>query len=136
MLRSSISSGSTFEAVAGYARAAVVEFDSYAEVFVSGCTGFDYATMTISDDAAEQARRCFRNIEDALRKAGGDLSHLVRVRYYLTDGADFEGLAPIFGVYCGAAKPAATALVCGLVDPRMRIEIEVDARIPRDPKTA
>lgn len=136
MFRSSISSGSTFEAVAGYARAAVVEFDTHAEVFVSGCTGFDYAGMTISDDVAEQARQCFRNIADALGKAGGDLSHLVRVRYYLTDAADFEVLAPIFGESCGAAKPAATALVCGLVDPRMKIEIEVDARIPRGDETA
>eukprot|EP01042_Synura_sphagnicola_P016476 gene16476-20845_t len=67
----SISSGSTFETRAGYSRAAVVEFDSYAEVFVSGCTGFDYAAMTISDDVAEQARQCFRNIEAALEKAGG-----------------------------------------------------------------
>ena len=132
MLRASISSGSTFETLAGYARAAVVEFDTYAEVFVSGCTGFDYASMTISDDVAAQARQCFHNIADALGKAGGDLSHLVRVRYYLTDGADFETLAPIFGEFCGAAKPAATALVCGLVDVRMKIEIEVDARIPRN----
>jgi enamine deaminase RidA (YjgF/YER057c/UK114 family) len=131
MLRSSISSGSTFETLAGYSRAVVVEFDSYAEVFVSGCTGFDYTAMTISDDVAEQTRQCFRNIEAALEKAGGDLSHLVRIRYYLTNGADFEPLAPIFGEYCAKAKPAATALVCGLVDARMKIEIEVDARVPR-----
>jgi len=131
MLRSNISSGSSFETLAGYSRAAVVEFDTWAEVFVSGCTGFDYATMTISDDVEAQARQCFVNIAAALEKAGGDLGHLVRVRYYLTDGADFEKVAPIFGEFCRAAGPAATALVCGLVDARMKIEIEADARIPR-----
>ena len=131
MLRSSISSGSTFEDLAGYSRAAVVEFDTYAEVFVSGCTGFDYASMTIEDDVAAQTRQCFAHIEAALEKAGGDLSHMVRIRYYLTDAADFAQVAPIFGDYCKAARPAATALICGLIDPAMKIEIEVDARIPR-----
>ncbi len=131
MLRTAISSGSTFEELAGYSRATVVEFDTYAEVFVSGCTGFDYASMTISDDISEQTRQCFLNIEAALKQAGGDLSHLVRVRYYLTDGAYFAKVAPIFGEFCKPARPAATALVCGLVDPAMKIEIEVDARIPR-----
>jgi enamine deaminase RidA (YjgF/YER057c/UK114 family) len=131
MFRSSISSGSTFETLAGYSRAVVVEFDTYAEVFVSGCTGFDYAAMTISDDVAAQARQAFRNIEAALAQAGGDLGHMVRIRYYLTNAADFEPLAPVFGAYCAKARPAATALVCGLVDPRMKIEIEVDARVPR-----
>ena len=131
MLRSSISSGSTFEDLAGYARAAVVEFDAHAEVFVSGCTGFDYATMTIADDVEAQTRQCFVNIAAALEKAGGDLSHMVRIRYYLTEAADFAKVAPIFGEHCRAARPAATALICGLIDPAMKIEIEVDARIPR-----
>jgi len=131
MLRTTYSTGSTFEKLAGYSRATVVEFDTYAEVFVSGCTGFDYSTMTIADDVAEQTRRCFLNIAEALEQAGGDLSHMVRVRYYLTDASYFGEVAYIFGEFCAAAQPAATALVCGLVDPRMKIEIEVDARIPR-----
>jgi enamine deaminase RidA (YjgF/YER057c/UK114 family) len=78
MFRCSISSGSSFEAIAGYARAAVVEFDTHAEY--SSPAAPASASMTISDDAAEQARQCFRNIADALGKPGGDLSHLVRVR--------------------------------------------------------
>ena len=131
MLRTHISSGSTFEALAGYARAAVVEFDTHAEVFVSGCTGFDYATMTLPEDLLAQTHQCFANIETALKAAGGDLSHMVRIRYYLTDPTCFAEVAPIFGDYCRAARPAATALVCGLIDPAMKIEIEVDARIPR-----
>lgn len=126
-----ISSGSAFEAVAGYSRALVVEHGTHAEVFVSGCTGFDYANMTISDDASAQARQCFVNIALALKQAGGELSHITRVRYYFTDGADWDVLAPVFGEFLSEVRPAATALVCGLVDPRMKIEIEVDARLPR-----
>ena len=131
MHRTSISSGSSFEKIMGYARAAVVEFDTYAEVFVSGCTGFDYASMTIKDDIESQTRQCFANIAAALAKAGGDLGHVVRVRYYITDVSYFEPMAPICGEIFGDNRPAATALVCGLVDAAMKIEIEVDARIPR-----
>lgn len=119
-----ISSGSSFEAVAGYSRA-VVEGDY---VHVSGTTGFDYATMRIEDDPLAQCRQCFRNIAAALSQANCTLDDVVRVRYYLTDVRDFERLAPIFGEYFAAARPAATAIVCGLVDPRMKIEIEVTAR--------
>jgi enamine deaminase RidA (YjgF/YER057c/UK114 family) len=126
-----ISSGSAFEALAGYSRAVVVEHGGYAEAFVSGCSGFDYAAMTISDDVLVQARQCFVNIAAALAEAGGDLRHVVRVRYYLPDGADWERVAPVFGQALGEARPAATCLVCGLVDPAMKIAIEVDARIPR-----
>jgi reactive intermediate/imine deaminase len=121
-----ISSGSAFEAVAGYSRA-VVEGDY---VHVAGTTGFDYSAMTIVDDAAAQAHQCFRNIAAALGQAGCTLDDVVRVRYYLADAAAFETLAPIFGEYFQRARPAATAIVCGLVDPRMRIEIEVTARRP------
>ena len=126
-----ISSGSSFETVAGYSRALVLEHATHAEVFVSGCTGFDYATMTISEDVRDQTRQCFVNIALALKQAGGDLSHITRVRYYLTDVAYWEVVAPIFGESLSQIRPAATALVCGLVDPLMKIEIEVDARIPR-----
>lgn len=119
-----ISSGSSFEAVAGYSRA-VVEGDY---VHVSGTTGFDYANMTIDADPAAQTRQCFRNIGAALEQAGCSLDDVVRVRYFLVDAALFEQLAPIFGEHLGKARPAATALVCGLVDARMKIEIEVTAR--------
>ena len=121
-----ISSGSSFEAVAGYSRA-VVDGDY---VHVSGTTGFDYARMTIDADIVEQTHQCFRNIAAALREAGCSLDDVIRVRYYLTDAAAFERLAPIFGEYFARARPAATAIVCGLVDARMRIEIELTARSP------
>jgi enamine deaminase RidA (YjgF/YER057c/UK114 family) len=125
--RRRITSGSTFEALAGYSRA-LVDGD---DVFVSGTTGFDYATMTIDDDPVVQARQCFANIAAALAEAGCTLDDVVRVHYLLTEAALFEPLAPVFGEHLGTARPAATATVVGLVDPRMRIEIEVTARVPR-----
>ena len=124
MSRRLISSGSAFEALAGYSRA-VVDGD---DVFVSGTTGFDYATMTIADDPVAQTHQCMRNIAQALGKAGCGLDDVVRVRYLLADAALFEPLAPIFGEYFARARPAATAMVVGLVDARMKIEIEVTAR--------
>jgi enamine deaminase RidA (YjgF/YER057c/UK114 family) len=131
MKTSRISSGSSFEAVAGYSRALVVEHDGYAEVLISGVTGFNYATMTIEDDQAAQTRQCFATIASVLAQAGGTLKDVVRVRYLLTDPGQFDALGPIFGEFLGEARPAATALVCGLVDSRMKLEIEIDARIAR-----
>ncbi|MGH6623926.1 MAG: RidA family protein [Burkholderiaceae bacterium] len=119
-----ISSGSTFEAVAGYSRA-VVEGDY---VHVSGTTGFDYTAMSIEPDALAQTRQCLKNIAAALAQADCSFDDVVRVNYYLTSAADFERLAPLFGEAFKVARPAATAIVCGLVDARMKIEIEVTAR--------
>ncbi|MBX3589706.1 MAG: RidA family protein [Burkholderiaceae bacterium] len=125
MTRRRISSGSSFEALAGYSRA-IVDGDT---VHVSGTTGFDYASMTIADDPVEQTHQCFRNIAQALGEAGASLDDVVRVRYLLVDPALFERLAPVFGEYLRAARPAATAMIVGLVDPRMKIEIEVTAKL-------
>ncbi|NBE95798.1 RidA family protein [Nonomuraea sp. KC401] len=122
--RRTILSGSTFEERIGYARA-VVDGD---RVHVSGTTGYDYATMTISDDVVEQAAQCLRNIGDALAEAGCTFRDVVRVRYLLPDRADFEPCRPVLRECFGEVRPAATMLVCGLADPRMKIEIEVDAR--------
>jgi enamine deaminase RidA (YjgF/YER057c/UK114 family) len=128
MTRRLISSGSDFEKVAGYSRAVVD--DQY--VHVAGTTGFDYSAMTIDPDPLVQCRQCFRNIALALEQAGCTLDDVVRVNYYLTEAAVFERVAPIFGEYFARARPAATAIVCGLVDPRMAIEIEVTARRPQN----
>jgi enamine deaminase RidA (YjgF/YER057c/UK114 family) len=122
-----ITSGSTFETLAGYSRA-IVDGDY---VHVSGTTGFDYAAMTIEDDVIAQTHQCFANIAAALKEAGVSLDDVVRTRYLLVDAADFERVAPLFGRYFAKARPAATALVVGLVDARMKIEIEVTARLPR-----
>jgi enamine deaminase RidA (YjgF/YER057c/UK114 family) len=122
--RKLISSGSTFEEQIGYSRA-VVDGEW---VFVSGTTGFDYPTMTISPDLVEQATQCLRNIEAALAEAGATIGDVVRVRYLLPDRTEFEPCWPVLRHYFGDVRPAATMLQCGLSDPRMRIEIEVTAR--------
>jgi enamine deaminase RidA (YjgF/YER057c/UK114 family) len=118
-----ISSGSSFERDIGYSRA-VVQGDW---VFVSGTTGFDYSTMTISDDVAEQTERCLRNIQAALQQAGGDLRDVVRVTYILPNGNDFPRCWPVLRQFFGDVRPAATMISAGLADPRMKIEIEVTA---------
>lgn len=123
-MRRLISSGSPFETAAGYSRA-VVDGEW---LLVAGTTGFDYARMTIAEDPAEQARQALRNIAAVLAEAGAGLADVVRVRYYLPDLVDWPKITPVLGEVFGAIRPAATALVCGLVDPRMKIEIEVTAR--------
>ena len=123
-MRRLISSGSPFEAEAGYSRA-VVDGEW---VFVAGTTGFDYAAMTIADDPAEQTRQALRNIEWALGEAGASLADVVRVKYYVPDAADWPRIVPVLGKAFGSIRPASTALICGLVDPCMKIEIEVTAR--------
>lgn len=124
MTRQLISSGSAFEKEACYSRA-VLDGDF---VFVSGTTGFDYATMTISDDVTEQTRQTFRNIEAALQKAGSSLKDAVRVTYYMVNVSDWPSIYPVFKEFLAESRPASSALVCGLIDPRMKIEIEITAR--------
>ena len=123
MARQRISSGSTFEEQIGYSRA-VVAGDW---VFVSGTTGFDYATMTIADGVVEQAEQCLRNIASALEQAGAGIDEVVRVTYVLPDGGDFEACWPVLRKYFGNVRPAAMMISAGLADPRMKIEIEVTA---------
>ena len=119
-----ISSGSAFEKVAGYSRAVVDD----GWIFVAGTTGFDYARMAISDDVAEQVHQTFRNIASALDQAGASLADVVRANYVVADVADWPVIAPILGQYFGDIRPASMAIVAGLTDPRMKIEIEVTAR--------
>lgn len=123
-VRRLISSGSTFERDIGYSRA-VVEGDW---IFVSGTTGFDYETMTISENVVEQAERCLLNIEKALSEAGSGIADVVRVRYILPKLEDFEPCWPVLRGRFGQVRPAATMISAGLSDPRMKIEIEVTAR--------
>lgn len=125
MPRHFITSGSGFEEAGGYSRV-VVDGDT---AWVAGTTGFDYAAMTITDDVAGQVEQTFRNISDALAKAGFALDDVVRATHYLTDAADWPVCQPIVKRWLGSARPASTMLVvAGLVDPRMKIEIEVTAK--------
>jgi len=119
-----ISSGSPFEAIAGYSRA-VVDGDF---IFVSGTTGYDYAAMNLPDSLVDQTHGCFRNIAGVLAEAGGSLADVVRVRYIITNPDYAAAVMPIFGQYFGEVRPAATLIVAGLLQPEMKIEIEVTAR--------
>ena len=97
-------------------------------MFVSGTTGFDYATMSISDSLPQQTEQCLKNIESALREAGSSLKDVVRVTYVLPNGAGFEQCWPVLRRVFGVVRPAAMMISAGLADPRMKIEIEVTAQ--------
>jgi enamine deaminase RidA (YjgF/YER057c/UK114 family) len=125
MTRRLIGSGSTFEAEIGYSRA-VIDGDW---IFVSGTTGFDYATMSLAEGVVAQAEKALQNIEAALREAGASLADVVRVTYILPDAEEFPACWPVLRQYFGDVRPAATMISAGLVDKRLRIEIEVTARI-------
>ena len=118
-----ISSGSTFEAEIGYSRAVVVG----PWIFVSGTTGFDYKSMTISNDIAEQTEQCLRNIQAALAEAGASLRDVVRANYVVPNAEEFPQCWPVLRKYFGDVRPAATMISAGLADPRIKIEIEVTA---------
>jgi enamine deaminase RidA (YjgF/YER057c/UK114 family) len=127
-MRRRIASGSAYEELIGYSRA-VVDADGW--VFVSGCTGVDPTTMTLGDGVEAQCAAALATISAALVAAGARFDDVVRVRYILPDAAEFEACWPQLRAAFGTSRPAATMIVAGLIDPKMRIEIEVTARIAR-----
>lgn len=130
--RRRVSQGSPFEEAIGYSRAVV----DGPWAFVSGTTGYDYATMTIAPDVTAQCRQALANIEAALGEAGMTLDDVVRVRYYLVDREDWPACWPLVREAFGVARPAATMLVCGLQEDTMRIEIEATAYAPDRPSSS
>lgn len=118
-----ISTGSPFEKALGYSRA-IVKGDW---CFVSGVTGYDYATMTMPENVADQARNCFATIFKVLDEAGFTADDIVRVQYTLTDAALMAGVTPALGEAMGDIRPAATIVIAGLIKPEMLIEVEVTA---------
>ena len=126
MARQTISTGSTFEEEIGYSRA-VIEGNF---IFVSGTTGFDYKTMTIADDIVAQTEQCLRNISQTLEQVGASLNDVVRVTYLVPNPAEFRACWPSLRKAFVQARPAATMMSVGLLDPRMKIEIEVTAVRP------
>jgi enamine deaminase RidA (YjgF/YER057c/UK114 family) len=123
--RQRISSGSVFEERIGYSRA-VRDGDW---VFVSGTAGFDYKTGTISEDAAQQTEKIFETLQHVLGQAGVTLADLVRVRIWVSEQQYWAPVTEVVGKYLRPARPAATGLVSGMVDPRMKVEIEVTAKV-------
>ena len=118
-----ISTGSPFEKTMGYSRAVV----KGNWCFVSGVTGYDYATMEMPGDIADQARNCFATIGRVLEEAGFAMVDIVRVQYTVTDAALVEALVPVLGEALGDVRPAATMVIAGLIRPEMKVEVEVTA---------
>jgi len=107
----------------GYSRAVV----KGGWCFVSGVTGYDYATMAMPEGIAEQARNCFATIAGVLEQAGFEMADIVRVQYTVTDAALVDAAVPVLGAVLGEIRPAATMVIAGLIRPEMLIEIEVTA---------
>lgn len=118
-----ISTGSPFEATMGYSRAVV----KGGWCFVSGVTGYDYATMTMPDSALAQTENCFATIARVLDQAGFTMEDIVRVQYTVTDAALVEQILPALGAALGEIRPAATMVIAGLIRPEMKVEVEVTA---------
>ena len=126
MTRRLISTGSPFETRFGYSRA-VVDGDF---IFVSGTTGYDYATMIMPEDAGAQTRNIFATISAALAEAGGSLADIVRAHYFVTDRAFCEPVLAVCGEMLGHVRPASGIyVVAALLKPEMKVEIEVTARL-------
>ena len=120
-----ISTGSPFEEKIGYSRAVVAD----GWVFVAGTTGYDYETMTMPEDVADQCRNTLNTIGKALEEAGSSLDDVVRVNYILPNGEDFEKCWPVTSEVFAKAMPAATMIIANLMEEAMKIEIEVTARV-------
>ena len=118
-----ISTGSPFEAAVGYSRA-VVQGDW---CFMAGVTGYDYATMTMPDGVADQARNCFATVESVLADAGFTLNDIVRVTHYVTSRELVDELTPALGAALGDIRPAATMVIADLMKAEMLYEVEVTA---------
>lgn len=115
---------SEFEKLCGYVRAR--EIDGW--VFVSGTTGFDYSTMQIAESVEDQTVQTIRNIESALNAFELSLQDVVQCNWIITDRGDFEIVGGILKNSLADAAPVMMTLVAGLVDPRMKFEMQVIAR--------
>lgn len=120
--RQLISSGSPYEAVVGYSRAVRVG----RQVFVAGTTA-RWPDGSVDPDPERQARRCIEIITEALAEAGASLTDVVRTRVFIADPDDFPAVGKAHGEAFGAIRPANTTVVCQLLDPAWKVEIEVEA---------
>jgi enamine deaminase RidA (YjgF/YER057c/UK114 family) len=123
--RQRISSGAAFEERVGYSRAVRVG----QHVWVSGTAPIMPGDADPPPGAYEQARVCIGIVERALVEAGASLADVVRTRIFLTSADDIGEVGRAHGEAFGAARPATTAIVTALLDPRWRVEIEAEAVI-------
>lgn len=126
MTRRYLSTGSSFEKQASYSRA-VIDGEW---IFISGTTGYDYKTMGLPENVGKQTQNALATIEASLKQVGASLRDIVRVRYYVTERANIEMVFSVIGAVFADIRPAATMIVCDLIEPDMKIEIEVTARVP------
>jgi enamine deaminase RidA (YjgF/YER057c/UK114 family) len=120
-----VSTGSPFEERFGYSRA-VRHGDT---VYVSGTTGYDYAAMQMPEAAGDQARNALATIDRALREAGSSLGDTVRVVYYVGDAGYIDDVVAAVGPVFRDIRPAATMVLASMIEPAMKVEIEVTARL-------
>jgi enamine deaminase RidA (YjgF/YER057c/UK114 family) len=121
--RRQVASGNPLEATVGYSRAVRVGD----QIFVSGTCAV-WPDGEVDPDAGVQARRALEIVGSALGEVGASVSHVVRTRIYLVDAADFAAVASAHGEVFGDVRPACTGVVvAALLDPRWKVEIEVDA---------
>ena len=128
MRRTLISGSSPYEGVAGFSRA-VVAGD---RVHVAGTAPIPTDGAPAPEGAYEQARLCLEIVGDVLDRAGASFADVVRTRMYVADRADWPEIARAHGDVFADVRPASTAVVTGLLDPRWRVEIEVDAVLPEE----
>jgi enamine deaminase RidA (YjgF/YER057c/UK114 family) len=121
-----IHSGAPWEALVGYCRAVIAP----PFVFVAGTVGRNPDTGELPPDVEGQCANALAIIGRALEQAGASFADVVRVTYYLPDRADFEPCWPQLRAAFGANPPASSVVFVGLIDPAMRIEIEVTAMLP------
>jgi enamine deaminase RidA (YjgF/YER057c/UK114 family) len=124
MTRTRISTGTRFETLASYSRA-LVDGDM---VYMSGTTGYDYATQRVPEGAVEQTEQIFRNVTDVLARVGATLADVLRIRVYLADRADLLPVCEVIGRHFRDIRPANTTVMAPLATPEMKVEIEVTAR--------
>jgi enamine deaminase RidA (YjgF/YER057c/UK114 family) len=123
-----VSSGSPFETAYGYS-GALVRGD---EVLIAGTTGYDFVTMAMPDDVAEQTRNIYATFAEVMKQVGGELADIVRLRTFVTDAVYCGAVLRVQGETFGAIRPAATIVVISaLLKPEMKVEIEADARLAR-----
>ena len=123
MERQHARSGSPFESTIGFSRAVRVG----ATIAVSGTTPV-WPDGSVDPDLTVQTRRCWEIALTALEELGGTVDYVVRTRQYVVDAADAEAVGAVHGEIFGAVMPASTmVVVAGLLDPRWKVEIELDA---------
>jgi enamine deaminase RidA (YjgF/YER057c/UK114 family) len=119
-----ISSDSPYEDVIGYSRAVVAG----PFVLVSGCTSTVDGQVRHEGDAYEQARAALRIALEAIEKAGAAVTDVVRTRMYVVDMADSDAVGRAHAEVFRDVRPAASMVqAAGFIDPRMLVEIEVEA---------